>query len=124
MFPTLSKLSVLLKDLTKTRVYKPSQLSKFLLRITLMQRTVYQMVLIFLDTTTLVSSEESVRCFNCQQFGHIAKSCLNPSRCSQCDKWHFQIILFFCHLSSHLIVLIVEDHTEQTVNSVLNTPLS
>ena len=30
-----------------------------------------------------------VRCFNCQQFGHIAKACLNAPRCVQCCKWNY-----------------------------------
>ena len=30
-----------------------------------------------------------VRCFNCQQFGHIARLCLDAPHCIQCGKWHF-----------------------------------
>ena len=29
-----------------------------------------------------------IRCFKCQQFGHISKSCLNSSRCLQCGGCH------------------------------------
>ena len=42
-----------------------------------------------------------ISCFNCQQFGHIAKHCFRTSLCHNCGSQNIKIVIVNCNKEGH-----------------------